>query len=47
MNLPQAIERLSSLSRANDTDAIIMLLDELIPNSSIRETPQTDITSII
>ena len=47
LNLPQAIERLSSLSRANDTDAIIMLLDELIPNSSIRETPQTDITSII
>ncbi len=47
LNLPQAIERLSSLSRANDTDAIITLLDELIPNSSIRETPQTDITSII
>lgn len=47
LNLPQAIERLSSLSRANDTDAIITLLDELIPNSSIRETPQTDITSVI
>lgn len=47
LNLPQAIERLAALSRSADTDAIITLLDELIPNSSIRETPQTDITSII
>lgn len=47
LNLPQAIERLSALSRCADTDAIIALLDELIPNSSIRETSQADITSII
>ena len=38
LNLPQAIERLSALSHANDTDAIIALLDELIPNSSIAES---------
>ncbi len=46
-NLPQAIDTLSRLSHSNDTDAIIKLLDELIPGSSIRETPQPDITSII
>ena len=38
LNLPRAIERLSSLSHSNDTDAIITLLDELIPNSSISES---------
>ena len=38
LNLPQAIERLSALSHANDTNAIIALLDELIPNSSIFES---------
>ena len=38
LNLPQAIERLSLLSHSNDTDAIITLLDELIPNSSISES---------
>jgi FlaA1/EpsC-like NDP-sugar epimerase len=47
LNLPQAIDSLSRLSHSNDTAAIIALLDELIPNSSIRETPQPDITSII
>lgn len=46
-NLAQAIGRLSSLSRTADTDAIVTLLDEWIPGSSIRETPQSDITSII
>ncbi|HUG35179.1 MAG TPA: nucleoside-diphosphate sugar epimerase/dehydratase, partial [Anaerolineales bacterium] len=46
-NLIQAIDSLSRLSHAADTDAIINLLDELIPGSSIRETPQADITSII
>ncbi|HXF86629.1 MAG TPA: nucleoside-diphosphate sugar epimerase/dehydratase [Anaerolineales bacterium] len=46
LNLPQTIEHLSRLCRANDTDAIIALLDDLIPGASIRET-QTDITSIL
>lgn len=46
-NLLQAIDSLSRLSHSNDTDAIIKLMDELIPGSSIRETPQPDITSII
>jgi FlaA1/EpsC-like NDP-sugar epimerase len=47
LNLPHAIESLSRLSRANDTDALLHLLDELIPGSSIRETSQTDITSLL
>ncbi len=37
LNLPHAIESLSRLSRADDTDAIIKLLDELIPNSSMSQ----------
>jgi FlaA1/EpsC-like NDP-sugar epimerase len=47
LNLPHAIESLSRLSRINDTDAILNLLDELIPGSSIREAPQADITSLL
>jgi FlaA1/EpsC-like NDP-sugar epimerase len=46
-NMPQAIDSLSRLSHSDDTDAIIKLLDEIIPGSSIRETPQPDITSIL
>jgi len=45
--LDQAIERLSDLSHTAETDGIITMLDELIPGSSIREAPQTDITSIL
>ncbi|MCC6498964.1 MAG: polysaccharide biosynthesis protein [Anaerolineales bacterium] len=37
LNLPQAIDSLSRLSRADDTEAIIKLLDELIPNSSMSQ----------
>ena len=47
LNLIQAIDSLSALSRSANTDAIIALLDELIPGSSIRETTHPDITSII
>src|SRR6266498_3571802 len=47
LNLTQAIESLSRLSHSADTDGIAKLLDELIPGSTIRETPQLDITSII
>jgi FlaA1/EpsC-like NDP-sugar epimerase len=47
LNLPQAIESLSRLVHSADTNAIVTLLDELIPGSSIRETPQTDITTIL
>lgn len=46
-NLTQAIDSLSALSHSADTDAITGLLDELIPGSTIRETPQLDITSVI
>ena len=45
--LPQAIEALTALSHSADSDGIAALLDELIPGSSIRETPQPDMTSIL
>jgi hypothetical protein len=47
LNLIQAIDSLSALSHSADADAIASLLDDLIPGSSIRETPHPDITSII
>jgi FlaA1/EpsC-like NDP-sugar epimerase len=47
LNLPQAIDSLSALSHSADAEGIAKLLDEFIPGSSIRETPQPDITSII
>ena len=47
LDLTQAIDSLSRLSSSADTDAIISLLDDLIPGASIRETPHPDITSII
>jgi FlaA1/EpsC-like NDP-sugar epimerase len=46
-NLIQSIENFSRLCHTNDTEAIIKLLDEFIPGSSIQETPQPDITSVI
>ncbi|MCI0551738.1 MAG: polysaccharide biosynthesis protein [Anaerolineae bacterium] len=47
LSLSQAIDSLSALSHSADPDAIIELLDELIPGSSIREMSHPDITSII
>ena len=47
LNLSQAIDSLSTLSHSADTEAMIALLDQIIPGSSIRETPHPDITSII
>jgi len=46
-SLSQAIDSLSHFSHSADTEAIVKLLDELIPGSSIQETPQPDITSVI
>jgi FlaA1/EpsC-like NDP-sugar epimerase len=46
LNLHQAIESLSRLSRSNDTAAMITLLDELIPNSSIRATQQSSESNV-
>ena len=46
-NLPQAINALSASVSSGDTNAIVDLLDELIPGSSIREAPQPDITYIL
>jgi FlaA1/EpsC-like NDP-sugar epimerase len=45
LNLPHAIESLSRLCRANDTDAVINLLDELIPNASIRQQNESQVKS--
>ena len=47
LNLSQTIDSLSALCHSADADGIAALLDELIPGSSIRETPHPDITSII
>ena len=46
-DLSQAMDALSTSARAGDTEAMIGLLDELIPGSSIREAPQPDITFVI
>lgn len=46
-SLIQTIDSLSRLSRAADTNGIIRLLDEIIPGSSIHDSPQADMTSII
>jgi FlaA1/EpsC-like NDP-sugar epimerase len=47
LRLTQALESLSASTHSGDTDAIIDLLDDLIPGSSIREAPQPDITFVI
>ena len=43
-DLSPGVEALAASVRAGDTEAIIDLLDELIPGSSLREAPQPDIT---
>jgi FlaA1/EpsC-like NDP-sugar epimerase len=47
MNLSQAIATLSISAHSGETNAIIDLLDDLIPGSSIRESPQSDISFMI
>ena len=47
LNLVQTIDSLSALTHTANPDAIIALLDELVPGSSIREMQHPDITSII
>jgi len=42
-NLIQSIDHLSRLSHSDDTEAIIKLLDELIPNSSIRQSTESKV----
>jgi FlaA1/EpsC-like NDP-sugar epimerase len=44
-NMPQAIDSLSRLSHSDDTDAIIKLLNELIPNSGIRRSSESNVAS--
>jgi FlaA1/EpsC-like NDP-sugar epimerase len=47
LDVSQAIEALSVAVHSGDSNAIIDLLDEVIPGSSIREAPQPDITFVI
>ena len=47
LSLPQAIDVLAASASSGDGEAIISLLDDLIPGSSIREAPQPDITFVI
>jgi len=44
-NLPQAIDSFSRLSHLDDIDAIIELLNELIPNSTIQLSSESDVAS--
>jgi FlaA1/EpsC-like NDP-sugar epimerase len=46
-SLLEAVDSLSASAHSGDTDAILELLDELIPGSSIRQAPQPDITFVI
>jgi hypothetical protein len=43
LNLLRSIEQLSLLSHSTDTEAIIKLLDELIPNSSILQHTESNV----
>jgi FlaA1/EpsC-like NDP-sugar epimerase len=45
--LTQAISELESLAEQSDKEAILHRLDTLIPGSSVRSAPPTDITSVI
>ena len=47
LDLPLTIDSLSALGHSADSDGIATLLDELIPGSTIRETPHPDMTSVI
>jgi len=45
LNLPQAIDSFSRLSHSNDIEAMIVLLDGLIPNSTIHHTTESKVKS--
>lgn len=47
LSLPQTIDLLAASASSGDGEAIIGLLDDLIPGSSIRGVPQPDITFVI
>ena len=47
LDLPLTIDSLSALCHPANSDGIATLLDELIPGSTIRETPHPDMTSVI
>jgi FlaA1/EpsC-like NDP-sugar epimerase len=45
--LQTTLQRLISLTESGHADAIILLLDEVIPGAAIRETPSPEITSVV
>jgi FlaA1/EpsC-like NDP-sugar epimerase len=47
IELNQAIFELERLAKQGEKDAILHLLDTLIPGSSVRSAPPTDITSVL
>jgi FlaA1/EpsC-like NDP-sugar epimerase len=47
IELNQAILELERLAKQGEKDAILHLLDTLIPGSSVRSAPPTDITSVL
>jgi hypothetical protein len=46
-NLQQVTNNIIHLATNGETDAIIELLDKLIPGANVRNAPQPDITSIV
>jgi FlaA1/EpsC-like NDP-sugar epimerase len=46
-SLSQAVDSLATSARSGDIEAIIGLLDNFVPGSSIRESPQPDISFVI
>jgi hypothetical protein len=44
--LNSSLEELVKLAREGDAQAIISLLDELIPDSAVRSTPPSEITAL-
>jgi len=46
-HLAKAIEQLEHLARQGEVEAIIRVLDEVIPSAAVRSTPPPDLTSIV
>jgi len=46
-NLSRIVEELNQLSRESETSAIISLLDETIPDGSVRATPPPEMNSVV
>jgi FlaA1/EpsC-like NDP-sugar epimerase len=45
--LAQAVEQLERLAQQGETESIIQVLDDVIPNAAVRSSPPPDLTSIV